>query len=449
MGSLSQYLEFYKANRESINAHSSTMLNGYREEAFRRLAGGRLPGLGDESYEKSSIDEMFGYDYGINALRIDFSAVRDSSFRCDVPNLSKLMALVVNDSYIPQALERAPLPEGVIIDSISNAANLYPQIVKKYYGTIAPADNAGVGLNTMLVQDGFFFYVPKGVKMEKPVQLVNLFNAPAPMMGVRRLLIIIEDGAGAQLLICDHSQNSEHKYLSSQVVEVHLGAAARLDICDMEESSPQTSRYSQMFVRQNSDSDLLVNGVTLSGGSTRNNYQIDVVGENCQTLVAGLAIGALSQHIDNCSNVNHKGAHCHSLQLFKYLLDDNSSGAFEGSIYVDPQAPFTEAYQSNRNILASAQARMHTKPQLEIYNDDVKCSHGTTTGQLDAKSLFYMRSRGIPEKTARTLLMQAFMNDVVNTIRIDGMRQRLRHLVERRLYGQAAFCAKCKSKSPK
>ena len=148
-------------------------------------------------------------------------------------------------------------------------------------------------------------------------------------------------------------------------------------------------------------------------------------------------------HADNSSNVNHRAAHCRSSQLFKYVLDDQSTGAFEGSILVSPEAPYTEAYQSNRNMLASQQARMHTKPQLEIYNDEVKCSHGATTGQLDASALFYMRSRGISEKEARLMLMQAFMADVIETVRMEGLRDRLRHLVEKRFYGQQTLCADC------
>ena len=160
-------------------------------------------------------------------------------------------------------------------------------------------------------------------------------------------------------------------------------------------------------------------------------------------MLAGMAIGSGNQHADNSSNVNHRAAHCRSSQLFKYVLDDQSTGAFEGSILVSPEAPYTEAYQSNRNMLASQQARMHTKPQLEIYNDEVKCSHGATTGQLDASALFYMRSRGISEKEARLMLMQAFMADVIETVRMEGLRDRLRHLVEKRFYGQQTLCADC------
>lgn len=156
-----------------------------------------------------------------------------------------------------------------------------------------------------------------------------------------------------------------------------------------------------------------------------------------------MAIGSDRQHIDNSSSVVHTGTYGRSNQLFKYVLDDEATGSFGGSIEVAHCSRFVEAYQSNRNILASTSARMHTKPQLLIYNDDVKCSHGATTGQLDDRALFYMRTRGIPEAEARRMLMQAFMVDVIDSIALEPLRDRLRHMVERRFTGDRASCREC------
>ena len=150
-------------------------------------------------------------------------------------------------------------------------------------------------------------------------------------------------------------------------------------------------------------------------------------------------------HIDNDTSVFHRAPRCKSNQLFKYVLDEESDGAFEGSITVTPSAPYTEAYQSNRNILASGSARMHCKPQLIINNDEVKCSHGATTGQIDEDALFYMRSRGISEEEGRRMLMQAFMIDVIDTVRIPGLQDRLRHLVDRRFSGSLGNCETCRT----
>lgn len=443
MSALSQYIELYDSHLEVIEGKSSEVLNSHRREARKLLEGKSLPHKGEEGYEKTSIEEMFAPDFGVNINRVNIPVDVSLSFKCDVPNMSTIMAFVVNDTFAPSSTLHNKMPQGVIVDSLARASQEYPELVGRFYNGLAQNEKPGVALNTMLVQDGVFIYVPRGVVMERPIQLVNIFNSAAPMMGVRRLLVVVEDGASAQLLICDHTQNSEYRYLSSQVVEAYVGKNASLDIYDIEESSATTARYSQLFARQQRDSQLLVNGVTLSGGNTRNDYHIDLVEDNSKTTLAGMAIASGSQHIDNNTYIKHASTHGMSNQLFKYVLDDESTGAFDGVIYVAPDARFTEAYQSNRNLLASKQARMHTKPQLEIYNDDVKCSHGATTGQLDADALFYMRSRGIPEKDARTMLMQAFMVDVIDMVKMEGLRDRLRHLVEKRFYGQQASCSEC------
>lgn len=443
MSALSQYIELFDSHRATIEAKSAEVMNLCRQDARNRLEGKRLPQKGTEGYEKTSIEDMFAPDFGVNINRVNIPVDVSLSFKCDVPNMSTIMAFVVNDSFVPSSTLHNKMPQGVIIDSLAKVATENPQLVSRYYNQLADNDNEAVALNTMLAQDGVMIYVPRGVVMERPIQLVNIFNSAAPLMGVRRLVIVVEEGAKAQLLVCDHTQNSEYRYLSSQVIEAFVGQNASLDIYDIEESSDTTSRYSQLYARQERDSHLIVNGVTLTSGVTRNDYHIELVGDNCTSTLGGMAIGSGHQHIDNNSDVRHLSAHCNSNQLFKYVLDEESTGAFEGAIYVAPGAQFTEAYQSNRNLLASKSARMHTKPQLEIYNDDVKCSHGATTGQLDADALFYMRSRGIPEQEARTMLMQAFMVDVIDMVKMEGLRDRLRHLVEKRFYGQQASCADC------
>ena len=443
MSALSQYIELFDSHRATIEAKSAEVMNLCRQDARNRLEGKRLPQKGTEGYEKTSIEDMFAPDFGVNINRVNIPVDVSLSFKCDVPNMSTIMAFVVNDSFVPSSTLHNKMPQGVIIDSLAKVATENPQLVSRYYNQLADNDNEAVALNTMLAQDGVMIYVPRGVVMERPIQLVNIFNSAAPLMGVRRLVIVVEEGAKAQLLICDHTQNSEYRYLSSQVIEAFVGQNASLDIYDIEESSDTTSRYSQLYARQERDSQLIVNGVTLTSGVTRNDYHIELVGDNCTSTLGGMAIGSGHQHIDNNSDVRHLSAHCNSNQQFKYVLDEESTGAFEGAIYVAPGAQFTEAYQSNRNLLASKSARMHTKPQLEIYNDDVKCSHGATTGQLDADALFYMRSRGIPEQEARTMLMQAFMVDVIDMVKMEGLRDRLRHLVEKRFYGQQASCADC------
>lgn len=441
--SLSQYIDLFKEHRPAIEAHSVAPLNALRTKAFEELANARLPHKGDEGYERTDVNSMFAPDFGLNIERRAVEADVASSFKCDVPNMSTLLGLVLNDSFVPSSTLLKRLPEGVVFTSLRKAAETHPAIVEKYYGSLATLTKPAVALNTLLAQDGVMVYVPRGMKLDKPLQLVNIFCSREDIMAVRRVLVVIEDGAEAQMLVCDHTQPEAGHALSSQVVEIVLGEGARLDYCDMEESTPTTARSSETFVRQEAGSTLSLNGMTLSCGNTRNDYSIDLVGERCSTILSGMAIGTDRRHTDNNSTVRHLAPRCSSRQLFKYVLDDDSTGAFEGSILVAPGSILTEAYQSNRNILASPSARMHTRPQLEIYNDDVKCSHGATTGQLDDEALFYMRTRGIPEREARVMLMQAFMTDVIDTVAIEGLRDRLRHLVERRFAGADTTCGDC------
>lgn len=443
---LTQYIKLFEENRATICSHSAGKLNAVRDEALAALSGSRLPDRSCEGFEKTSIDEMFAPDYGVNISRVNIPVDVAASFKCDVPSLSTLLGLVINDSFHPTAQLEARLPEGVYFGSLRRAAEQLPEIVGRYYATIAPMGEASVALNTMLAQDGVMIYVPRGVRLPKPLQLVNIFSSPVPTAAFRRLLIVIEEEAEAQLLVCDHTQERENSYLASQIAEVYIGKGAHFEACSIEESSARTSRYSRLFVRQESGSHFSFNSTTLTCGTTRNDFSIDLNGENTETYLAGMVIGSDEMHVDNDSAIRHLSPRCRSNQLFKYVLDDNSRGAFEGSILVAPGSQFTEAYQSNRNILASTDARMHCKPQLEIYNDDVKCSHGATTGQLDTDALFYMRSRGIPEAEARTMLMQAFMVDVIDSVHITGLRERLLHLVDRRFSGTLGDCAGCQGK---
>ena len=443
MSSLTQYLQLYKEHSSVIDANSAPVLNALRPAAFEMLQGAKLPTTRTEGYEKTSIEDMLAPDLGVNLTRLHIPVNVASTFKCEVPRMSTIMGFVLNDAFLPAEGNASRLPEGVIFGSLAKVALEHPEIVERYYGKIAPDHNVGVALNTLIAQDGVFVYVPRGVRLEKPLQLVNIFSSSVPTAAFRRMLVVIEEDASAQILVCDHTQDCDRAYLSQQVVELSVARGASLELYDMEESSALTSRWSLTFAAQQSGSHLLVNGTTLSNGITRNDYTIDILGEHCDTFLGGMAIGSGHQHIDNDSTVNHRAPRCHSRQMFKYILDDDARGAFEGGITVHPGAILTEAYQSNRNLLASEGARMHTKPQLLIYCDDVKCSHGATTGQLDQDALFYMRQRGIAEKTARTMLMQAFMADVIDTVGLEGLRDRLRHLVEMRLHGRTSFCGDC------
>lgn len=446
MASLKQYTDLFRQERVALDANAPEALNAGRDRAMAFLeAAGRLPERSDEGYEKTSLEEMFAPDLGVNVNRVNFPVNVAESFRCDVPNITTLLAVVVNDRFVPTATLLKNLPEGVTVCSLRDADSA---LLDRWLGNVVGKDDAALAFNSLLLQDGVLIHVAKGVKLSKAIQIVDIFSGQTPLFAPRRVLLVAEEGAEVSVLKCDHTQTRDVEFGSSEVIEIMAGEGAKVDWYDLEESIPKTSRWCQFRCRQEAHSSLNICAATLTNGKTRNEYLIEIVGERCETFLSGMAIGSGEQHIDNSSCLVHRSDRSHSDQLFKYVLDDNASGAFEGLIEVSHGARFNEAYQSNRNLLASTGARMHTKPQLLIYNDDVKCSHGATTGQLDSAALFYMRSRGIPLAEARKMLMQAFMVDVVDKIRLENLRDRLRHLLELRFSGNCgdAACATCRGR---
>lgn len=442
MSALKQYIDLYHQVKERIDAHSAPALNALRPQAADILASVTLPKQGADNYENCDLKEMLGPDYGINIDDVNINVKPENTFRCDMPMTGNSPILSLNDrTLIPDNFPE--MPEGVLVGSLRSIAREHPGLVEKYYGRLADLGNPVVALDTLLARDGFMLYVPKNVTLENPLQLINILGATQPLMAVRRLLIVLEDNAKAKLLVCDHTQREEVNFLSLQTVELYVGKNAELHYYDLEESSQRTSRISSLYLRQEADSRVVIDGMTLFNGVTRNEYYCDFAGENADLKLYGMAIEDRQRKVSTYSRINHAVPHCVSNELFKMSADGESRCAFTGRIIVRPGSVKTEAYQACRNLLAADTARVEARPELEIYNDDVKCSHGCAIGQLDETQVFYMRSRGIPEPQARLLLRQAFMADVIDLVDIPGLRDRLHLLVEKRFAGAEAACSNC------
>ena len=442
MNALQQYIDLYDECREVLEQQSPALLNMVRRTAREQLATARLPRKGSEDYEATDLEAVFAHDYGVNVNRLPFEADPGETFHCDVPNLSTCLYYSSNDAFHSSATAERNIGQ-VVVEPFSMAAVDYPELMADYYGKIAKMGDPTVALNSLLVQDGLLIYVPDGVVAERPIQLVNIFNAALDMMVQRRLLIVVGKNAAIKLLACDHTQSPDYSYLNNQVVEIVAMQGATLDYYDMEESTPKTNRVSSIYVEQHEGSNVLIDGITLTNGFTRNNYHVEVNGEHAETHLLGMTIASGEQHVDSHTFISHNAPRCHSNEMFKYVLNDNAVGAFAGKILVQPGCPRVEAYQGNRNLCGAPTAKMYTKPQLEIYTDDVMCSHGSAVGQLDEEALFYMRTRGIGIDEARRLLMQAFVADVIDGVRLDALKDRLHYLVEKRFAGTLSNCACC------
>ena len=444
-GSEQQYIELYKQAREMICKHSSEVMNAQRDAAFDSFATYGFPSRKVERYKYTDIQKLFTPDYGLNLNRLEIPVDPYQAFRCDVPNLSTSLYFVVNDMFYTKEQPKGHLPEGVIVGSLKEFAST------EYYNQLADKEDAITALNTMLAQDGLFVYVPKNVKVDRAIQVINILKAPSlwgraggeALMVNRRVLIVLEEGAELKMLFCDHAADDKN-FLATQVIEAFVGENASLDLYCLEETHYKNVRASNVYIDQQANSRVNHNVITLHNGVTRNKLDLTLSGEGAECQCYGCVIADKQQHVDNNTLITHKVSHCTSNELYKYVLDDQSTGAFAGRVLVEHGAQKTTSQMTNQNLTATKEARMYTQPMLEIYADDVKCAHGSTVGQLNDAALFYMRQRGISLEEAKMLLQNAFINEVIDKMQLEPLRDRLHYLVEKRFRGELNKCDGCK-----
>ena len=455
MSSEQQYIELYEQARQMIFNHAPEEMNAVRDEAFEDFKRQGFPSRKVERYKYTDIDKLFAPDYGVNLNRLEIPVDPYQAFRCDVPNLSTSLYFVVNDTFYNKALPQASLPAGVIIGSLrdhfSHRSPLTAHLSKYYAKLAKTSDDAITALNTMLAQDGMLVYVPKNVKVDRAIQVINILKATPQnaqrvvpdLMVNRRVLIILEEGAELKMLFCDHAAD-DRNFLATQVIEAYVGANASLDLYCLEETHYKNVRLSNVYIDQQRDSRVNHNVITLHNGTTRNKLDLTFSGEGAECGCYGCVIADKQQHVDNNTLITHKVPHCTNNELYKYVLDDKSTGAFAGRVLVEHGAQKTTSQMTNQNLTATKEARMFTQPMLEIYADDVKCAHGSTVGQLNNAALFYMRQRGISLKEAKLLLQNAFINEVIDKMQLEPLRDRLHYLVEKRFRGELNKCDGCK-----
>ena len=448
MGSEQQYIELYEQAREMIIKHAPEPMNVVRDQAFEDFKAQGFPSKKVERYKYTDIQKLFEPDFGVNVNRLQIPVDPYEAFHCDVPNLSTSLYFVVNDMFYRDEKPKGHLPERVVIGSMRD----YPELVSKYYTKLAKTgEDAITALNTMLAQDGMLVYVPKNVKVDRAIQVINILKATPQnaqrvvpdLMVNRRVLIVLEEGAEIKMLFCDHAAD-DRNFLATQVIEAYVGENASLDLYCMEETHHKNVRVSNVYIDQQANSRVNHNVITLHNGITRNKLDLTFSGEGAECQCYGCVIADKQQHVDNNTLIVHKVPHCNSQELYKYVLDEKSTGAFAGRVLVEHGAQKTTSQMTNQNLTATKEARMYTQPMLEIYADDVKCAHGSTVGQLNDAALFYMRQRGISLQEAKVLLQNAFINEVIDHMQLEPLRDRLHYLVEKRFRGELNKCSGCK-----
>jgi len=441
---IKEYLEgIFMSRRQEISRNDTAYVAEKRKNAFDIFAGAGFPHAALERWRGTDLTRVLNHEFYTLPEPPSPELDIDKIFKCDVPHFETLLITQLNGWYADRNKLMQVFPNGLIIGSLAEAFRKYPELVNAHYGKYADDKTESLtALNTAMSQDGIFIYVPDNVTVEQNLQMVNITDFKQNLFLNTRNLIILGENSHLRIVQCDDSINHDVTFINS-VTEVKIGRNSSLDHYKLQNKDDHTTLINSMYFHQEESSSLTTNAISLNGGLIRNLSHVTMNGMRSSADVYGLYLMDRYQHIDNQVFINHVAPECTSRELFKGVLDDHASGVFNGHIKVHRDAQQTNAFQTNKNILLTDKASIDTKPFLEIYADDVKCSHGATIGQLDAEALFYIRSRGISESNAKILLMYAFAADVINKISIPELRQRMDDMVKKRLRGELSQCEQC------
>lgn len=437
-------LQTFEQNFNLISAFDHPAYTQLRKEAMDFFRASGFPHTKLEKWRETDLTKALTLDYQYFLYPyilpgLDFHRI----FQCNIPHLNTEMIPQLNGWYLSPNGSIRKTPEGVIIGSLKAAREVYPDLVFQHLGTIADIHkNSLVALNTAFATDGTFIFIPDHVRVQVPLQMVNIIHHDREIMIQNRNLIILGKNAELKLVQCDDSVDQQPSFTNT-VTEIILGENSALDHYKLQNKNNATTFINNLFFKLERDARLTTNSFTFNGGLVRNETYVLLQGENASAEVLGLYLMDRTQHVDNQIFIDHAVPNCQSNELFKGILDDSASAVFNGHILVRRDAQKTNAYQNNKNILLTDKATVNSKPFLEIYADDVKCSHGATIGQLDPNAMFYLKSRGIGETTARLLLMYAFAAEIINHISIEPLRIRIDDMVKKRLRGELSICEQC------
>lgn len=428
---------------ETIQAFSPEVQK-IRYEALERFKEIGFPHNNMETWRNSQIKDVLQYDYCMYTKEFNRDLKEEDIFECDIHELDAFTINLYRGYYVYKDLPIFKLGNGTIIGSLAAAFNEYPELVKKHFGKYFKEgeEKAFNLLNTALFLDGLFIYVPKNTKLDKPIQLINAVGREENAFVQNRNLVILEEGSELTLIHCDDSYDYKRSF-SNTLSEFYIGANAQLNHFKIQNLNNNSFIVNSDYFHQERDSRILSNRMIFNGGLIRNEVYAKLNGQNADADIQGLYLADKNQHVDNQVFVDHAVPNCQSNELFKGIVDDYASAVFNGHILVRQDAQQTNAFQNNNNIVLTDKAKVNSKPFLEIYADDVKCSHGSTMGQLDEDALFYIRQRGIGIDNARLLLMYAFAAEVITSISIETLYNRIDDMIKKRLRGELSICDQC------
>lgn len=426
-----QLLTAFRTNEERMNGESKTPLHQVRRAALNQFDLLGFPTIRHEEWKYSNVAALLKEAFELDGTS---ELTTDDLTPLQIPNLDGNIISFVNGRYKPELSRLVSPAEQVRITTFAESLKADPDFIGSHFARYADyQDNAFTALNTALASDGIVVRVPDNTTVEQPIILRFITDARDKNIASQpRNLVIV--GRNAEVTMAESYRTlGERSSFVNVVTEIVLDRDARMQYYKVQDETDKAYHIGTTQVSQTDSSHFYSATVTVNGNFVRNNLNIVLNGQHAEAYMYGLYMPNGRQHVDNHTLVDHAMPNSYSNELYKGILDDNGTGVFNGKIYVRPDAQKTNAYQSCKNVVLAPGASMNTKPQLEIYADDVKCSHGTTTGQLNDEALFYMRSRGIPKDEARTLLLYAFAQDVLSQIKIQPIREYLEGVVTQKL----------------
>ena len=432
------YLSAFRSFEESLNGEKTTPLHAIRQRAIDAVTEFGFPSGRDEDWRHTNLAHVTRTEFVPASHRGSISVdVAPLSFE----DFSGIELVFINGQFCETSSSFCNLPAGVRISALASAASDDADILSAHLCQHAPyEDTPGfTALNTAFVRDGAFVHVPQNVALEMPIHVIYLSTsvgtgtAGTPSASFPRTLVVVEEGARACVAETFVGLAPDDHYLTDAVTEIVVGEKAHVDHIKLQRESAGAFHAGALYVNEAAHCSFASHNVIVSGQLVRNDVTTTLTGTGIESTLNGVFLGGGDSRIDNHTAVEHAAPGCSSHELYKGILGDTSHAVFRGKIHVHQAAQQTDAYQSNQNLLLSNDADITSKPQLEIYADDVKCSHGSTTGQLDADAIFYLRSRGIAEKDAVAILTRAFADEIVDRIPNEPVRRRIRTLVADKL----------------
>ncbi len=425
-------LQQFTAFEASLNGQAKGIMHDTRKKAIIMLEKLGFPTTKHEEWKYTNLKNLLSKNYVVAENYIP--KANFSKTLLQLENVNENVLVFVNGCFIKELSWLSVDDNKIIIENLSEAAQKHPATIEKHFGKYAnDEENSMVAYNTAFAKQGVFIHVKANTVLNVPIFIHYITDSSENnVLSQPRNLIIVEPNSKVTI-IEKYKSFGENSGFVNMVTELVAKQNSEIDHYRLQNDMPTVSHISTTQVFQERDSRYTNSTISLNGELIRNNLNVVIHGENCETTMNGLFAPTGKTHIDNHTLADHQKPHSVSHELYKGLLDGNATGVFNGKIFVRQDAQKTNAFQSNKNILLSPHASINTKPQLEIWADDVKCSHGCTTGALDEEPMFYLRSRGIPETEARALLMFAFAEDVLSRIKVTPLRLYVEKVIAERL----------------